>query len=67
MSFPAEAHTLSIRGALTVLGMLSAGFLQTTDVSSAQFEVSLSYITLTYVSHYFKKTQIKTPATQEEM
>lgn len=53
MSFPAEAHTLSIRRALTVLDMLSAGFLQTTDVSSAQFEVRPSYITLTSALCHF--------------
>lgn len=53
MPFPAEAHTLSITGALTVLDMLRAAFLQTADASSVQFEVRPSYITLTYALCHF--------------
>lgn len=65
MPFPAEAHTPSIRGALTILDMLSSGFLQTTGFSSVQFEVKPSY--LCPLSLYLKKIQIKTSATQEEI
>lgn len=53
MSLPAKAHTLSIRGTLTVFSMLCAVFFQTTDVTSqnfteVKFEVSRTYIALTH-------------------
>lgn len=46
MSLPAEVHTLSIRGTLTVLDMLCVGFFQTADVTYVKIEVSPPCISL---------------------